>query len=143
MAKEERTTSSTGGQKGVKLARYSLIPPVPLELLAEHYGKGAKKYDVHQWRKGYEYSKSYDALLRHLQAWWRGEDLDICSNDELENCSHEFEGRRWDGPEDTCWNHTGSHHIQAVMWHSFCLMEFIATETGEDDRYVRDDVGTL
>lgn len=35
---------TTGGEKGSKLARFSLIPPEFLWALAEHYGKGANKY---------------------------------------------------------------------------------------------------
>jgi hypothetical protein len=38
------TNSSTGGKKGQKLARYDLIPADPLKQIAEHFGKGVKKY---------------------------------------------------------------------------------------------------
>lgn len=41
---EVRVVSTTGGEKGQKLARFDLIPVRPLELLAEHYGRGARKY---------------------------------------------------------------------------------------------------
>lgn len=131
---EERTTSSTGGQKGVKLARFDLIPAFPLLRLAEHFGKGAKKYAEHQWRSGYEWSKSYSAIQRHLNAFWAGYDLDVCSN-EPDNCLHR-EGETYD--PDTCYNHTGSHHIDAVMWHSFVLREFIEFHPRHDDRYISD-----
>ncbi len=126
---EVRTTSSTGGQKGVKLARFDLIPVGPLNLLAEHFGRGAKKYEAHQWRQGYEWSKSYSALMRHLTAFWAGYDFDVCSN-EPDNCIPA------DGYEpDTCLNHTGSHHMTAVMWHAAVLLEFIETHPEHDDRY--------
>lgn len=36
--------AETGGEKGSKLQRFDLIPSRPLELLAEHYGRGAQKY---------------------------------------------------------------------------------------------------
>jgi hypothetical protein len=137
MPQEERSVSSTGGQKGVKNAQYNLIPVRPLELLAEHFGKGAKKYERHQWRKGYEWSKSYDSLLRHLQRWWGGEEYDVCSNDP-EGCLHEYQNTPWEGPADTCWNHTGSHHLQAVMWHSVVLMEFYIEFPQFDDRHIYD-----
>lgn len=75
-AGEVRTTSSTGGQKGVKLARFELIPTGPLKAVAEHYGKGAEKYEDRNWERGYEWSKSYAALQRHLNAFWSGEDID-------------------------------------------------------------------
>lgn len=133
---EVRTTSSTGGQKGVKLARFDLIPVGPLRALAEHYGVGASKYANHQWRQGYEWSKSYAALMRHLTAFWEGEDYDVCSNDP-EGCSHvDLEGRPFVAiREDACFNHTGSHHMAAVAWHAFCLLEFIEDYPEHDDRY--------
>lgn len=133
---EERTTSSTGGQKGTKLARFDLIPVGPLTTLAEHYGKGARKYADHQWRKGYEWSKSYSAIQRHLTAFWAGYDFDVCSNDP-EGCSMvTAEGEPYIPiAPDTCYNHTGSHHMVAVAWHSFTLLEFVDRFPDHDDRY--------
>ena len=40
--RENRTTSSTGGEKGVKLERYDLVPVRPLEELARRDGIGAQ-----------------------------------------------------------------------------------------------------
>jgi hypothetical protein len=133
---ETRTTSSTGGQKGTKLARFDLIPAGPHRELAEHYGVGASKYANHQWRKGYEWSKSIAALERHFNDFKAGKDYDVCSNDP-DGCSHvdtdgnEFVAVR----EDACFNHTGSHHMAAVAWHAFLLLEFKDTHPGHDDRY--------
>lgn len=79
-----------------------------LTALAEHYGVGAEKYDDNQWRKGYEWSKSYAALQRHLTAWWGGEDIDA---------------------------ETGSSHLAAVAWHSFTLLTFIREQPDFDDRF--------
>lgn len=136
---EVRTTSSTGGQKGVKLQRYDLIPVLPLKKLAEHFGKGALKYAEHQWRNGYEWSKSYSSIQRHLNEFWiGGHDYDVCSNDPG-GCAHEtFEGDPFVPLEpDTCYNHTGSHHLDAVMWHSFVLREFAEFYPEHDDRFIR------
>ena len=55
-----------------------------LELLStdaiEEIGKvltfGAKKYDDHNWRKGFKWSRLIGATIRHLFAWMRGEDKD-------------------------------------------------------------------
>jgi hypothetical protein len=134
---EERTTSSTGGQKGVKLARYDLIPVESLRYLAEHFGKGARKYAEHQWRDGYEWSKSYSAIQRHLSEFWAGRDYDVCSN-EPEGCSFvTADGEPFEPLfPDTCYNHTGSHHLDAVMWHSFVLREFVERFPQHDDRYI-------
>lgn len=129
---EERTTSSTGGQKGVKLARFDLIPAGPLKILAEHYGRGAKKYAAHQWRQGYEWSKSIAAIGRHYTDFMAGKDYDVCSNDPG-GCLILPEAV-YDEP-DTCSNHTGSHHMAAVAWHAFLLLEFEETHPEHDDRY--------
>lgn len=104
---ETRSVSATGGEKGVKLARYDLIPTEPLRQLAEHYGKGAQKYEDRNYERGYEWSKSYAALQRHANAFWSGE--------------------TWD-PE------TGSNHMVAVAWHALALVLFCEKQPGYDDR---------
>jgi len=70
------TDPITGGQKGSKPERHSLIPPEALSEISKVYGYGAEKYDAHNWRKGYPWSLSYDALQRHLNAFWSGQDID-------------------------------------------------------------------
>lgn len=74
--KEIRLTSPTGGQKGSKLARFDLIPPSVLWEIAEHYGKGAEKYDDNNWMKGYDWKLSFASAIRHLMTFWMGEDYD-------------------------------------------------------------------
>jgi len=37
---------------------------------------GAKKYAARNWEKGIMFGRVYGALLRHLFAWWGGEDVD-------------------------------------------------------------------
>lgn len=105
---EVRTTSATGGQKGVKPARHSLIPAEALNILAELYGKGAEKYADHNWRKGYEWSKSYDSMQRHATSFWAGEDID---------------------PD------TGMPNLACVAFHAFTLMIFANEQPQFDDRY--------
>jgi len=73
---EVRTTSSTGGEKGVKPEEYSLIPWDAMDEVARVYAFGAEKYASHNWRKGYEWSKSFSSLCRHIFAFWRGDDRD-------------------------------------------------------------------
>lgn len=131
MTAETRTTSSTGGQKAVKLAAFSLVPVRSLWRVAEHFGRGAAKYANHQWRNGYEWSKSYDALMRHALSFWDGEDWDVCPSD----CDRpEPRGENEHGL--TCFNHIGSHHLDAVMWHGMCLREFYDRFPEHDDRYI-------
>lgn len=106
-----RTVSSTGGLKDVKEERYDLIPVDALRWLAILYGRGAVKYDAHNYRKGYEWSKSYAALQRHLNKFWAGEDFD---------------------------EETGVPHVINAAWHCFALSEFMGDRTlppEYDDRY--------
>lgn len=138
---EIRVTSSTGAQKGEKLQRYSLIPPFPLKMLAEHYGRGAKKYADHNWRAGYKWSLSADALQRHFQAWLGGEDYDTCppTGDGCQFVTSE--GKPFEGviPGVECYNHTGRHHLDGVMWHSFTLRQFAEEFPDFDDRYTKEE----
>lgn len=106
-AGETVQTSSTGAKKAGNDERYDLIPAEPLRLLAQHYGRGAKKYESRNWEKGYEWSKSFAALNRHLWQFWAGEDVD---------------------PE------TGTPHTVAVMWHAAALTEYMGTHPEFDDR---------
>lgn len=111
---EKRTTSSTGGQKGVKPQRYDLLPKAFMDAVAEVMAFGAEKYDAHNWRKGYEWSKSYAAAMRHMTAHWDGETFDAESG--LPHLAH-----------------AGCHLLFMLTW---------LAEDGEgsqfDDRYRRD-----
>lgn len=110
MTEEVRSVSSTGGEKGVKPQRHSLIPRQALDRIAEVYDFGSRKYAAHNWRRGYEWSKSYDALQRHLTAWWDREEND---------------------PE------SGLSHLGHAGFHIFALIVFSGHKKYEqfDDRY--------
>lgn len=107
-SEEVRQTSHTGGQKGAKPARYDLIPPGALELVAKLYGRGAGKYDDHNWRRGYDWSLSFAALNRHLWAFWNGEDMD----EEM-----------------------GLPHMACVIFHAMTLLTYMEEHPEFDDRY--------
>lgn len=53
-----------------------LVSQIFLMGLARVLTFGAKKYAAHNWRLGIEYSRLFDALQRHLWAWWAGEETD-------------------------------------------------------------------
>lgn len=94
---EARITSNTGGQKGQKLARFDLIPVDALWELAEAYGRGSEKYEDRNWERGYDWSLSYAAMMRHANQFWSGEERD---------------------------EETGIHHMASVAWHAMALFHF-------------------
>jgi hypothetical protein len=105
---EIRSVSSTGAEKGTKPERFDLLPQEALAAVARHYGVGAAKYSAHNWRKGYEWSKSYAAMQRHANAFWSGEDTD---------------------------EETGSPHMAAVAFHALALLTLMEEQRAFDDRY--------
>lgn len=98
----------TGGAKGSKDARFDLLPWEALAEIAKIYGFGAKKYDEHNWRKGYDWGLSFAALQRHLAAFWSGEDID---------------------PE------SGLPHMAHAGWHCLTLLTFAAEHPELDNRF--------
>ena len=66
----------TQGRKGSKPERLDLLPPSALCELARVYNFGASKYEPNNYRKGYDWSLSIAALLRHVFAFQEGEDDD-------------------------------------------------------------------
>jgi hypothetical protein len=56
--------------------RISLIPPKIIFRLAEIFTYGAEKYGDHNWKKGLDPIRLYDAAMRHLLAWMDGESID-------------------------------------------------------------------
>lgn len=107
MTEVRYTDPDTGGQKGQKPEQMSLVPVEALSAVARVYAFGAAKYDRDNWRKGYPWHFSYDACLRHLMAFWNGEDTD---------------------PE------SGEHHLAHAAFHLFTLITFSSTGAGSDDR---------
>lgn len=68
------------GSEGIKhddgKIRYELLPPELLEATATILTFGAKKYNDRNWEKGMSWSRVFGALMRHLWAWWGGEQCD-------------------------------------------------------------------
>jgi len=97
----------TGGEKGAKIQRYSLIPWEFLSALATHYGIGARKYEDRNWERGYKWSLSLDAFYRHL-------------NDGF------LKGERYD-------KETGTHHLICAIWHLIALYCYDVWGKGTND----------
>ncbi len=56
--------------------RYDLFSPKTLELVGDVFTFGAKKYADRNWEKGMAWSRMFNAAMRHLWAFWRGDRLD-------------------------------------------------------------------
>ena len=107
--------SETGGRKGQKLARHDLLDPGVMDAIARQFGRGAHKYGDRNYQKGYNWSLSYAAAQRHLNAFWGGED--------------------WD--HDPFWELEGlgvPHHLDAACFHIMALREFFNKHPEFDDR---------
>jgi len=90
-----------------------LIPPECLEEISEVFGFGADKYGMNNWRDDggiTEWSRTYASMQRHLNAFWRGEDLD---------------------PE------SGKRHLAHACTQLMILMMHATDHPEMDDRYVQ------
>lgn len=54
----------------------SLLSSIAITKIAQVMTFGKKKYDAHNWRKGFVWSRVLAALLRHIFAYLSGEDKD-------------------------------------------------------------------
>lgn len=96
------------GEAGSKKAPMWLLPPVALEQTAWVAKLGAEKYGPYNWRKTGVCATTYvSAIMRHLNAWRDGEDLD---------------------PE------SGISHIAHIATSCNILMDAAACGTLQDDR---------
>jgi len=68
--KPEEARKHDGGK-----ARYDLLPAGPIHEIVEVFTFGAKKYHDYNYL-GLDQARIFAALLRHVFAWWRGEELD-------------------------------------------------------------------
>ncbi len=87
--------------------RVDLLPPDALEEISKVLTHGAKKYGDRNWELGMDWNRPYGALLRHLWAWWRGEDYD---------------------PE------SGIHHLAHVGCNILFLLTYSIRKVGKDTR---------
>lgn len=100
----------TGGVKADKgKIRYDLLPPEGVTAVAVILTGGAEKYGDRNWEKGMDWSRPYGALLRHLFAWWSGEDKD---------------------------RYTGKSHLWHACTNLFFIITYEARGIGKDDRPV-------
>lgn len=100
----------TGGMKGRKDCELFTAPPYGLQEYGKVCSYGSRdKYAQNNWRYGFVWSLSANALLRHYLAWVGGEDTD---------------------PE------SGLHHLAHAAWHSLVLVQFSKDHPEKDDRFL-------
>lgn len=89
--------------------RIELVPPELIMAAANGCTYGARKYSAGNWAtgSGFEWSRLYGGLQRHLQAFWSGEDID---------------------PE------SGNHHLDHAACMLAFLIAHIRRQHGTDDR---------
>lgn len=56
--------------------RYDLMSVQANEGLVRVLTFGANKYEPRNWERGIGFGRVFGAAMRHLWAWWRGEDYD-------------------------------------------------------------------
>ena len=88
---------------------FDMIPPEALEEIARVFQVGAQKYSRDNWRQGFDWSRIYGAIQRHLNAFWGGQDRD---------------------PE------TGLLHVAQAAWGCMVLLNFYHTHKDKDNRVV-------
>ncbi len=55
---------------------FDLLPHDAITEIVKVLQFGVYKYEARNWEKGMHWSRPYAALMRHMYAWWRGQDLD-------------------------------------------------------------------
>lgn len=108
--KEIRITDpTTGAMKGRKDVELFTAPPHGLQEYGRVCSYGSnRKYAPNNWRLGFAWSLSANALLRHYLAWAGGEDKDAES---------------------------GLHHLAHAAWHCLVLVQYSIDHPEKDDRF--------
>lgn len=96
---------------GIKKVPLHCLPMKPLLEVGLAMMEGGRKYGAHNYRKmGVRSSVYFDAAIRHLIAWWEGEDIDPDS---------------------------GIHHLMKLAADMFVIRDAMYMGNCEDDRPIR------
>ena len=103
------------GRKDTKDIQLHAMPWEALQELGKvyHFGATAERpdgspaYGDYNFRQGYQWSSSFDAMLRHAFAFWSREEND---------------------------SESGLNHMAHAAWHALTLTLFALTGKGTDDR---------
>ena len=69
-------TDGQGTKHDQEKPRLELVPVSAIQALGSVLTHGAEKYRARNWERGLAWGRVYAAALRHLTAWWGGEDID-------------------------------------------------------------------
>ena len=72
----EKKKSMEGMKHDAGKPALGLLAPEMLFGVGEILDYGAKKYAARNWEKGISYTRVFSGLMRHLWAWWGGQDCD-------------------------------------------------------------------
>lgn len=95
--------------------RLDLLPMDALWAIGDILTYGAQKYDAHNWEKGMDWHRPFGATLRHLFAFWCGEDMD---------------------------KESGKPHLAHAACELLFLLTYYLRSVGRDDRWPTKDSGT-
>ena len=105
---DEPTGEARKSSESASKPPLDLLPSAAMEEIAEVFAFGANKYGAYNWARGARWGRYFAALLRHVWAWWRGEDRD---------------------PE------SGKSHLAHAGASLLFLMEYQRNGWGTDDRF--------
>lgn len=88
--------------------RLDLVPSGPINEVAKVLTFGLDKYEVHNWRKGMDWSTCIGAMKRHISAFEMNEDID---------------------------QESGCYHLAHAATNILFLLEYYKTHPELDDRY--------
>lgn len=69
-------TKKEGKKFDSEKIRMDLLPTEFIEATSTILTFGADKYGDRNWELGMDWNRPFGALMRHMWAWWRGEDKD-------------------------------------------------------------------
>lgn len=102
--------SKLGNRYNKNKTRWSLLPWDAIERVILVYQFGAKKYSDRNWEQGLSYSDTFESLMRHITAWYNGEQVD---------------------PE------SGLSHLLHAAFNILALITFETRGVGKDDRAIK------
>lgn len=74
---DKKKDSNPKDALGIKKVPLHAVPVKPLLEVGLAMMEGGRKYGTHNYRAiGVKVSTYYDAIMRHMMAWWEGEDID-------------------------------------------------------------------